>query len=196
MKYCHFYGVQFVDQTIEKVVATTELRIFFDQSSGTYTQVGSNVLRPVWAVGDATVPARSARRSTGFGDFNAPTAKVFRITNSDPDLVEHTGLTKNPEVQSGVLAALKGENNFGTKRALSATDEEVSAPSYYISIIGGASFVVRDTQGNKTAPITGDLLATVPGVPTFFMGENARKWRCPSPPKNPTASHFEALASL
>lgn len=181
VKYFHFYGVQSVDQTIETVVATTELVAIPNQSLhiDNFTLEPSNVLRPVMKSGDGTVPARSAGRSTGFGDFNAPNAKVFLITNSDPDLVEHTGLTTNPEVQSGVLAALKGESNFGTKRALSATDEAVSAPSYYISIIGGASFVVRDTQGNNTAPITGDLLGTVPGVATFFMGENAQEVALP-----------------
>ena len=58
-------------------------------------------------MGDGTVPARSASRRGAF-DLNAPNAQLFRMTNSDPDMVEHTGLTQNPEVQNMVLTLLKG----------------------------------------------------------------------------------------
>ena len=90
--YFHFYGVQSVMQTIETTVAKTEVVcniLGFNCNS-------THVLEPRYTVGDGTVPARSASRRNSFGDLNAPGAQIFRMTNSNPDLVEHLGLTKNP----------------------------------------------------------------------------------------------------
>ena len=137
-------------------------------------------------MGDQTVPARSASRR-GLVDFNAAGAQVFRMTNSDPEMVEHTGLTQNPDVQNMVLTLLGGgtvSSPFSVLMGSAAKagqtpqapeDDEPTAPSYYVSVIGGASIVVSDAQGHNTAPILGDVLGTVPGVETFHMGDNAEQ---------------------
>jgi Tol biopolymer transport system component len=184
--YFHFYGVQSAgNQTIAQTVARRELVCFL----GFCTE--KNILEPRCSVGDGTVPARSASKR-GLVDFNAPGAQVFRMTNDDPDMVEHTGLTQNPDVQNMVLTLLTGgtvpsspflvstgSTAKGGKRTFSQTaqpsddDGDSSVPSYYVSVIGGASIVVSDTHGNSTAPLLGDVLGTVPGVETFHMGDNA-----------------------
>jgi pimeloyl-ACP methyl ester carboxylesterase len=175
--YFHFYGVQFGNNTIAQTVATTQVAC--NVLGGNCTSV--TLLDPRYTVGDGTVPARSASRR-GQGDFNAPNAQVFRMTNGNPDLVEHTGLTQNPDVQSMALTLLKGgtllPSPFSVSRA-TAPDGDSSVPSYYISIIGGNSVVVSDTHGHSTAPILGDVLGTVPGVETFHMGDNAEQIALP-----------------
>jgi pimeloyl-ACP methyl ester carboxylesterase len=185
--YFHFYGVQFGSNTIAQTVAKNEV------TCGLFGCTSQNNLEPRYSVGDQTVPARSASRR-GLVDFNAPGAQVFRMTNSDPDMVEHTGLTQNPDVQSMVLTLLRGgtvspSSPFSVSRASgekagqgissqipqAPDDDEPTAPSYYVSVIGGASIVASDAQGHNTAPILGDVLGTVPGVETFHMGDNAEQ---------------------
>ena len=113
-----------------------------------------------------------------------------------PDMVEHTGLTQNPDVQNMVLdfAQRRHSSSFpccwrkhreGGERTLSQTeqspdgDSDLPVPSYYVSVINAASIVVSDTHGNSTAPFLGDVLGTVPGVETFHMGDNAEEIALP-----------------
>jgi hypothetical protein len=179
--YFHFYGVQFVNQTIAQTVARNAVVCNVLGFNCTST----NFLERRYTAGDGTVPALSASRRHGAGDLNAPGAQIFRMTNSDPDMVEHTGLTQNPDVQNMALALLRGDtlpsSPFSVIRGKGQgpqapdEDEPPPAPSRYVSLIGGASAVVNDTQGHSTAPIVGDIRGTVPGVETFSMGDNAEE---------------------
>ena len=181
VEYFHFYGLQIGNKTLEKTVAKDSLLCQAVGTNGLLNCVSDNLLEPGFTVGDGTVPALSASRR-GAIDYNARNAQVFRMTNSDPHLVEHTGLTQNPDVQNMVLTLVKGgtlpPSPFSVSRA-SAPDGQSSVPSFYVSIIGGASVVVSDTHGKSTAPILGDVLGTVPGVETFHMGDNAMQIALP-----------------
>lgn len=208
VNYFHFYGVQSEDETIAQLVAKYEIRCrsaAFPLPSAVICYYGK-VLKRIKTAGDGTVPEISASRKTSTLDFNAPNARIFKVTNNKQSMAEHVGMLHNPEVQEAVLTLLRGGTvspsissavpRNSAQRTLAnhaRADNSASTPFYYISIIGASSVVVADAQGNSTAPVEGDLLGSVPDVDIFFMAENARSIDLPVPNAEQYTISFTAI---
>ena len=197
IEYFHLYGVQAGNLTISQLVARN--RIVCSPFQFFICRI-SDVFDLRFTVGDATVPARSAGRSTSFGNYNAPGARTFRFAVSDASqnaLADHTEITHNPAVLSKVLELLAGaavppaaltsppgEGSSSVMTAgLSVTDDELQStvPSYYLTLDGGSPLVVGDAQGNSTAIMANDLRDTVPGVQTHVIGDGIEMVTLPIP---------------
>jgi pimeloyl-ACP methyl ester carboxylesterase len=196
--YFHLYGVQAGNLTIAQLVARHRIVCSpFQILLCRFTDVFD--LR--FTVGDATVPARSAGRSTSFGNYNAaPANHIFRFAVSDADEnshADHVDICQNPNVLSKVLELLKQDvassavalSGAGSPDSakqgigLQVTDDELQStiPSYYVTLDGATPLIVGDTQGNSTATITNDLRASVPGVQTYGLGDGVEMVTLPVP---------------
>lgn len=107
VQYFHFYGVQKKLKTIGKVLALKSPQ-FDSEGNPIYVNSYDYMTRQ----GDGTVPLISAERMKGFVNLNAPNAvkRAFNSPSPRPDddaSVEHTELTKNPQVWDAILSALK-----------------------------------------------------------------------------------------
>jgi pimeloyl-ACP methyl ester carboxylesterase len=167
VKYFHFYGVRPTSDTIESVVATDRVNCLNPEIIECYGPQG--VLDVKRTAGDGTVPELSASRCSGSNNLNAESAQLFKISGS----WNHNTLTESPEVQDKIKKLLGSSMVPSVPCSSLRPESESLSPSYYVSVVGGASIEVTDTHGNSTAPLGGDVRGSVPDVETSFMGDNA-----------------------
>jgi probable HAF family extracellular repeat protein len=177
VQYHHIVGQQAAPKTVGQVRAALET-ICIQQLE---PQFGLNchveeVFKLAFTTGDGTVPVLSAARQGNGLDYNAPDAQVHIVTNADAQLVEHTGLTHNPEVWQLVRDLLVGANAPDAAPDMlpvAATAGVEAEAYYYLRISGGAQVSVKDASGNSTAPIDGTLngRGTVPGVDSYELSD-------------------------
>lgn len=189
VKYYHFFGVQSGDTSIGRVRAVTGIKCSF--VGFTTVCYPESRFEPVLTRGDGTVPQLSAQRIGNGLNYNAPDAKLIRVCGFDKDTninAEHTQMANNPEVHTRILSLLAQ----GTTTALPncPTDGLPPAPApgtglrqpqatataqpyHYITVDGGISIEVRDSQGHTTGVITGTLRGGIADVSTFILGDKA-----------------------
>lgn len=135
IRYVHLYGEQAAADTIVRVDARLRTRCesihLFLAGLTCSTSTEYDALR---GRGDGTVPTLSATRRGNGVDFNAPGATVVPFTGPSDDLVSHTGLIKNPQVQERVLQELLGRNEF---RWLRTQQLEQPAPTAFAILLRG-----------------------------------------------------------
>jgi hypothetical protein len=134
--------------------------------------------------GDRTVPVVSAERISPGLDQNAPGVTPCKfLSPSNPDQVEHTGLTKNYGVHKYILSALQSTQrppcpgtssaSEGVGMATNDTSETPSQPAHYIRIFGVTSVLVEDSFGNSNAPVDEIFIGRIPGVTYQALGDKA-----------------------
>ena len=99
VKYYHLIGVQ---QSSDTPLAVLEKHVLLPTPATEYTLEGEGP-------GDGTVPLLSAQRMGADGrSLNAPNAKVWLFTSSSggDELLEHTGIMRNPETLKLILRIL------------------------------------------------------------------------------------------
>jgi|GEM_PF-2139092 len=172
VKYYHIYGVRSAQDTISNMTAWSRRGLFGPRFE----------LRLKYDSGDGTVPRISAERPVVNGhSFNAPGAALHSFFPPrvgiflDDSAVEHNGLTKNPAVQTAILCALRSANpNTCTNMAIAEdATEEVTQPSYYLSLSGVSSVEVTDSSGNTSHPLADETDEGVPGVTANIKGLDA-----------------------
>ena len=140
VRYVHLYGTQRAAKTVLSVDAVRRTRCTI-----TLQCVNTTEYQTVLGFGDGTVPVWSASRR-GFRlqpggiavtvDLNAPGAIGVPFTGPSDDLVSHTGLIKNPEVQERVLQELLGAIP-GRRWVQTAPLEQPAPPTTYALLLRG-----------------------------------------------------------
>ena len=192
VKYFHIVGKQAGHNTIGGVVATWETQCQF----GFFCSV-EPIVKLRLTQGDGTVPVLSAQRDGVLQNLNAPGATVIVASASSPsqnDSVDHNGMMLTAVVQDQVLQWLEEASSDSSPgpgpTAASASSSGASPvaaaetptvhPYNYVTISGAESVVVQDSSGNSTAPVGGIFVGKVPGVTTYFLGENTRLLAIPT----------------
>lgn len=189
VKYYHFFGVQSGDTSIGRVRAVVGIKCSF--VGFTTVCYPEPRFEPVLTRGDGTVPQLSAQRLGPTLDYNAPNAKLIRVCGFDKNTninAEHTQMANNPEVHTRILSLLaQGTTTAlpncpteglppapapGTNRPQPQAND-TAQPYHYITVDGGASIEVRDSQGHTTGVITGTLRGGITDVSTFILGDKA-----------------------
>ena len=137
--------------------------------------------------GDHTVPLLSAQRDGVLQNLNAPGVTPVVIEVLDPTqnhLADHNGMMLNPEVQDKVLQLLDEASADSASSSAAPSAAAVAAAAVhqynYVTISGAEAVVVEDSSGNSTAPVGDIFVGKVPGVTTYFLGENARLLAIPT----------------
>jgi pimeloyl-ACP methyl ester carboxylesterase len=110
--------------------------------------------------GDLTVPLLSSvRRGIGPGlDMNSAGAVLIPFFSANnPDFVNHTTLTSNPEVLNTVLNVLRTSASAlssSASRAQAEIDTSPSRVSYYLRLSGATSIDLSDSNGHHSNPLS------------------------------------------
>ncbi len=176
IQYRHILGRKAAFRTIGGLVATTRIACRLSTGLLPLRCPVKPVIEPVFTVGDGTVPSLSAERIGGTTDLNAPDAEVLTFASSSPaedDLVDHTGMMGNPEVQDQILQWLRGGLSPAVGSAAVGVQVTAPIPPYrYTTISGVDDVIVEDESGNSTALVDGVLHGIVPGVDVIEIGED------------------------
>ena len=171
IQYYHIYGVQRFANTIERVIAYRET--VCDKSLGCKPKDSFQVR---YTQGDRTVPLLSAERISGSKNLNAPGAQrlpIYSSSESEEERVEHTTLTRNPEVLNKILDALgstlppaQGQSNLAESEATLPPAQ----PAYYLRVSGAENVTIADDLSNKISLLSDVSGSGVPGVTSHLLG--------------------------
>ena len=190
VKYFHVAGKQAGHNTIGGVVATWETQCLL---AALVCSSPEPIVKLEFTNGDGTVPVLSAARYIEVGEgllldnLNAPDAQIVvasALSPSQNGSVSHNGMMLNLTVQDQVLQWL-GEASAASPSSSAAPSGAAVAtaavhPYNYVTISGAESVVLEDSTGNSTAPVGGIFVGKVPGVTTYFLGENVRLLAIPT----------------
>ena len=190
VKYFHMVGKQAGHNTIGGVVATWETQCLL---AAAVCYSPEPIVKLEFTNGDGTVPVLSAARYIEVGggllldNLNAPDAQVVvasALSPSQNGSVSHNGMMLNPAVQDQVLQWLQEAAAASPSGSAAPSGAAVATaavhPYNYVTISGAESVVLQDSSGNSTAPVGGIFVGQVPGVTTYFLGENVRLLAIPT----------------
>ncbi|MDA1347998.1 MAG: hypothetical protein O3A47_03910 [Chloroflexi bacterium] len=188
VKYFHIAGKQAGETTIGGVAAAWRVDCLTFGLLGALVCPLHPILELRFTEGDHTVPLLSAQREGVLQNLNAPGVIPRIIEVFDPTqntLADHNGMMLNPEVQDQVLQWLQGvsadsPSGSAASSAAAALGTAAVHEYNYVTISGAESVVVEDSSGNSTAPIGDVFVGHVPGVTTYFLGENVRLLAIPT----------------
>lgn len=183
VEYHHLYGLTRIAKTVGTVVQRNVASCDRSLFKCSLNSIFDVVLTP----GDQTVPVLSARRNEG---LNAPgvsiqTGKIrgFFCTqncSARDHLYDHTGLLINDDVQAEVLRILQApfQPSTANEKAIktqkqTVVDEPEAEPAYQVRVIGAASAMVLDSQGNSTNPMADPPDSGVLNVTSYLLNEHS-----------------------
>jgi uncharacterized delta-60 repeat protein/uncharacterized repeat protein (TIGR01451 family) len=195
VSYHHLYGIKSHADTIGQVIATLGIRCK-DGKCFLGHQFDLKLVR-----GDGTVPTVSALRVGKGLNYNAEGADLIpfldtRIIPFLGDSVEHTGLTKNSQVQERILSILSGTDSLTASAAKDGVDsgaakraqlgstplavaaeaeppEEGIQQAYYVKVLGASSAKVADDAGNANFLLGKESPGLLPEVTSYLLAPDS-----------------------